>query len=154
MRSALCFSLGLAAAVGLASLTGCGGKARSPQGKVTGTIKYKGQPVNAAGLQLFSTTNSTGSPDMLLPVTQEGTFGGEIPPGTYKVVVEVATGKSPMHFPPGMDKAKLAEAKAKAEAETKPATIPIPAKYKTLAKTDLTMTVNLGEQTVALELKD
>ncbi|HXD87272.1 MAG TPA: DUF3823 domain-containing protein [Urbifossiella sp.] len=155
MRHFVSLSLGLIVAIGLASLAGCGGKSKSSQGVVTGTITYKGQPVNAAGLQLYNEKSELGE-SINVPVNQDGTYrAADIAPGTYKVVVLVSSGESPLHIPKTMtDPAKLAEAKAKQEAAKTPATIKIPSSYTMPATTKLTMTVQAGEQTIPLELKD
>jgi hypothetical protein len=147
----------LIVSIGLLLLMGCGSK-RGKDGMVSGTIQYKGKPVNGAVLHLHPSPGP--GADILIPVSQEGTFRtSNVPPGEYKIVVEA---KSP---PPGggmppipkkVDPSKEAEMKAKLQqvGGQETPTIPYPAKYKILASTDLKCTIKEGEQTLPLELKD
>jgi hypothetical protein len=75
--------------IALVLLAGCGPK-RAPAGVLSGTIKYKGQPVNGAAILLYP---NSGGPEFLIPVTQEGDFRtSDVPLGEYKVVVQGAAG--------------------------------------------------------------
>jgi len=148
----------LLASLGLVLLFGCGGK-RSTGGSVTGTITYKGKPVNGAML-FFHPTSGEGN-DIAVPTTQEGTFSAfDIPPGEYKIFVESSrippeALKGP-EIPKGMDPAKAEEMKQKFQqmrGQEAP-TIPFPAKYKDVATTDLKCTISQGKQQLTLELKD
>ena len=132
-------------------LVGCGGKS-SKSGSLTGTITYKGQPVNGAALFLHP---PGGGDAILVPVSQEGTFSSaDVPPGEYKVVVQGTAGAAPASLK-GMPPDKQAEAKKKLEKMTTPATIPYPDKYKKLATSTLTVSVVAGKETpVKLELTD
>jgi hypothetical protein len=134
--------------IGLLLLAGCG-SSRPPSGTVSGTITYKGQPVNGATLQLYPTAGGQ-SATVSIPVSQEGTFRtSDVPVGEYKIVVQPDPGN------PGPNlKGVSQEMKEKAEKLKVPATIPIPDKYKTKEKTDLALTVTRGEQKQPLELKD
>jgi hypothetical protein len=137
--------------LGLLLLVGCGGKG-SKTGVVTGTITYKGQPVNGAALFLHP---PGGGDPILIPVSQEGTFSSsDVPPGEYKVVVQGTAGAAPAPLK-GMPPEKQAEAKKKLEAMQTPATIAYPDKYKNLATTKLTLSVVAGQdKPVKLELED
>jgi hypothetical protein len=125
----------VAVAVVLLLLVGCGPKGK--KGAVTGTVTYKGQPVNNAALLLYPA--SGGNNPITVPVTQEGTFSAsDLPPGEYKVVVQGSAAQG---------------AASGAAMATKP-TIQFPNKYKQLTSTDLKCTVAKGQETVNLDLKD
>jgi hypothetical protein len=113
---------------------GCG--QRAPRGgELSGTVTYKGQPVNNAGLTLYS----DGGTQLVIAVSDEGTFRTtDVPPGNYKVVVGGSS---------------AAAAQSGPQFASKP-TIPFPNKYKDRQKTDLTIKVSEGAQKVNLELKD
>ena len=137
-------------ALALAPLVGCGSK-KDDKILVKGTITYKGQPVNGAGLVLYPTTGNSVS----IPVTQEGTFEAtNIPEGDYTVVVQPATGNSGVPSMKGMDSAKAAEMKSKIEAMKSIPTITIPKKYTDRSKSDLKLTVSKTNPTVDLVLTD
>ena len=105
---------------------------------VTGTITYKGQPVNGAMLELHPTSAGQGTYPII--VSQEGNFSAaDVPAGEYKVVLQGSAAA------PSVSGAQYA---------TK-ATIPFPNKYKDEKTTDLTCTITAGRQTTLnLELKD
>jgi hypothetical protein len=133
-------------------LSGCGGK-KPPSGIVTGSVTYKGQPVNGAALILYMTTGAGDT--ITIPVSQDGTYRAtDIPMGEYIVVVQPSTGMSGVPSTKGMDKAKAAEVQAKIDAMKGTPTIPIPDKYKKRTSSDLKMSISPGEATVNLELKD
>ncbi|HEY7313774.1 MAG TPA: carboxypeptidase-like regulatory domain-containing protein [Gemmataceae bacterium] len=142
----------LVALLALLPLMGCG---KRDKGVVSGTITYNGQPVNGVQLQL-SPIPGPGN-DITIPVSQEGTFRtSNIPPGEYKIVVTAPqTGRMPA-MPKGGDPAKAEEMKKKfQQAYARPTpTIRYPDKYKNILKTDLKCTINQGDQTLNLELKD
>jgi hypothetical protein len=152
LRCAMCRML--AVSVGLLLLAGCG-SSRPQSGVVTGKITYKGQPVNGASLMLYPTKPGEGA-GVTIPVDQEGNFrAADVPLGEYKVVVEGAREQS--NIPPGPANMTPEEKEKRKELMEKmktKATIPFPSKYTNEKTTDLTCTVNKGEQTVNLELKD
>jgi hypothetical protein len=133
-------------------LAGCGPK-RGSKAVVSGTVTYKGRPVNGAALLLYPA--SAGKAETVtIPVSQEGTFHtADVPPGDYKIVVQPSAGTSGPSTR-GMSEAKKAEMKAKLDEMKTPATIPIPKKYQDRLSSDLKCTVATGEQTLTLELKD
>jgi hypothetical protein len=119
---------------------------------VSGTITYKNQPVNGATLVLISTDANGGS--VTIPVSQEGTFSSsDVPPGEYKIVVEVSEGVAPFSTA-RMDPAKKAEADANLAKMKKPPTIPILKKYKSAETTDLKREIVKGDQKLDLEMTD
>jgi hypothetical protein len=124
----------IAVSIVLLLLVGCK-PSGSRGGGLSGTVSYKGQPINGAALQLYDTKGGM----LIVPVTQDGTFRTtDVPPGEYKVVVQGTSG---------------AAAASGAQFAPKP-TIGFPSKYKDKSKTDLTINVAEGEQKVNLELKD
>jgi hypothetical protein len=142
----------IAVSIGLLLLAGCG-SSRAPSGWVSGTITYKGQPVNGAALLLYPTSGALGA-EVTIPVTQEGTFrAADVPLGEYKIVVQPNPG-DPGPSTKGMTPEQLAKMKDQLDKMKTPATITIPEKYKTKDKTDLTVTVTRGEVKLPLELKD
>jgi len=130
---------------------GCGGKKKDVGGAVSGTIKYKGQPVNGASLMVYS---AKGDKSVPFPVSQEGEYHiTDMPDGDYKLVVQPAPVMKEMSTK-GMDPAKEAEAKARlAQLKTTP-TIKFPDKYKKFETTDLKVTITKQQQTIDFDLKD
>lgn len=136
--------------IALLLLVGC--RSRSPRCDLSGTITYKGQPVNGASLTLIPTGGK--GQEVLVPVGQDGTFNSaDVPVGDYKVVVEGSPG-NPGPSTKGMTPDQLAKMKDKLAELKTPATIKFPDKYKQPEKTDLKVTATPGQQTVTLELKD
>jgi hypothetical protein len=137
--------------VGLLILFGCAQK-KETAGIATGSISYKGQKVNGATLILYSKGDSGTTYNV--NVNQDGTFRAvDIPPGDYIVVVRPNPGMS--EHTKGANPAALEKMKDKMKEMEVPATIPIPDKYKDRTKTDLSMTIVLGEQKIEpIELKD
>lgn len=131
------------------ALIGCGNN-KTGTAVLSGTIKYKGQPVNGGSLMLYKTSGAGES--ITIPISQDGTFrSSDVPEGEYKAAVQPSAGFTP-HMPKGG--ADKAENKSKAEAQSSPATIAIPEKYKKRTTTDLTVTVGKTDTKVDLELKD
>ena len=133
-------------------LMGCG---KRNQGVVSGTITYRGQPVNGVVLHLYPSSGK----DVSIPVTQEGTFRTtNVPPGEYKIVVEAPKPRDMPAMPKkGGDPAKRAEMEEKFKQVYKQqtSTISYPDKYKSILNTDLKCTIAEGNpQTLTLELKD
>ena len=131
-------------------LAGCGG-GRSGLGTVSGTLTYKGRPINGAALLLYP--DGKGEP-FQIPVTQEGTFqSSDVPPGEYTVVVEGTPG-NPGPSTQGMSKEKAAEAKEKFKDMTTPPTIPFPNRYKSVTTSNKKVTVVAGEQKLDIDLPE
>jgi len=137
--------------IGFLLLLGCG-KSGPPTGVLTGTIKYKDQPVNDCYL-LLSPSSGTGE-SASIHVSHEGTFHQKVPLGDYTIVVKPFEGaRKPMTE--GMSPQKLAEAKELlAKMGGTDPTIPFPDRYKDKEKTNLKCTVTTGQQELTLELKD
>jgi hypothetical protein len=128
-------------------MAGCNTQ-KVPKGGISGTLTYKGRPVNGGAMVLF-----TSSDEVTVPLDQDGTFrSSDIPAGEYKVVIEPSEG---IAGPPGENMPAKMKEKLKNANMSQPATIPIPEKYKKKETTDLTLTINKkGETKVNLELKD
>jgi hypothetical protein len=139
----------------LAVLVGCGSRAKK-SGTVSGTITYKGQPLNNAALLLYPAADTSATP-ITIPVADAGNFRiSDLLPGEYKVVVQGTEGSSEAssislkNIPPE----KLAEVKAKLEKMKTVATIKFPNKYKDLKTTTLTCKITGQDETMNLELTD
>jgi hypothetical protein len=131
----------------LSLLVGCH-TSKVSKSAVSGTLTYKGRPVNGGAIVLFS----SGS-EVTVPLDQDGRFrSADIPVGDYKVVIEPSEG---IVGPPGENMPAKMKEKLKNANMSQPPTIPIPEKYKNKETTDLTLTINKnGETNVNLELKD
>jgi hypothetical protein len=139
-------------AVGLFVLIGCGTPERPPSGVISGTITYKDQPVNGAKLEFYPT--GTKEPAFTLPVSQEGTFRGDLQLGTFKVVVIGAKENEGAPSTKFMSPEEIAKNKQDLDRFKTKATIPFPKKYSSIDSTDLTCTIDKGEKEIKLELKD
>lgn len=139
-------------AIGLVLVTGCGPKGKKG-GTVTGTIQYKGKPVNGALLRFLPISGE--GEEVKVPVTQEGTFrSSDVPPGEYKIVVEGT--KPPPEVMKMMEQMKDAEMKKKyQQTHSEAPTIEFPDKYKKAGSTDLKCTVAQGKtESLKLDLTD
>jgi hypothetical protein len=133
---------------------GCEKRTRS--GVVTGTVTYKGKPVNDAALFLYPPGSDGTEAPITIPVAEDGNFTiRDLPPGKYKIVVEGATGgEGEAAMLKLLPPEKQAEMKGKMGAQKSPVTISFPDKYKKLTTTDLTCEITDSPQTLNLELKD
>ncbi len=138
--------------IGLLLLVGCGPK--NAKGTLSGTIKYKGLPVNGATLHLFTPGGKEGN-DIEVPVAQDGTFSvADVPAGDYKVIVVGSPGTAGPSTK-GMTPEQLAKMQGSLDKMKQEKTIDFPDKYKQKDKTDLTCTVVKGaNEKVDWELKD
>ena len=143
----------LVVSVGLLLLLGCSSK-RNKGGVVRGKVTYKGQVLNGGAIMLHPVSGQ-GEP-FNIPVALEGTFSSsDVPPGQYKVVVAGNSAKPPFSLEGIKDPAARAKAKEKLDAmNLPPPTIPFPDKYKDPNTTPETWTIEKGDQTKDLELKD
>lgn len=144
--------------IGFLLLMGCGSK-HGRGGNVSGTIHYKGKPVNGAVLHFHPVSSeekadSAGkSVEYVVPVTQEGKFeSSDIPPGEYKVVVEATQIPPQAQNMPVPDDPEMKKKFQQMQGE-QASTIAFPDKYKTITSTDLKCTIKLGRQQLPLELK-
>jgi hypothetical protein len=130
IKRALCGPL-----VALLLSAGCSKDVSRP--RVQGTVTFQGNPVGSKTLALFS----EGAPGEFfaqkIPIGPDGTFSGEVPaPGTYKVVIE--------------------ESLAVQEGARRPAgdQVKVPDKYRSVATTDLTWTIEKGDNSRDLVLSE
>jgi len=137
--------------LGFCFLVGCN-TSKVAKGTLSGTVTYKGQPVNGGSLLLYTPAGAEAAAP--IPLGQDGTFkAADVAAGDYKVVIQPSEGYK---GPPtqGMSPEMMAKMKANPDFN-QPATIKIPDKYKKIETSDLTLTVNKGGETkVNLELKD
>ncbi|WP_417850733.1 hypothetical protein [Thalassoglobus sp.] len=123
----------------LCLMAGCGGGGdKAPSGKVSGSVKLKGEPVFPGKITFTSATlGAAGSAD--LTPDGEFTFEGPLPVGQYKVyLTAVGLGDNPPSDNP------------KADANT--GLKGVPQKYQSEATTDLTATIEEGKNKIPLEL--
>jgi hypothetical protein len=149
MRHLFRISVGLLLVV---VLVGCGPR-RPRIGVISGTITYKGRPVNGAALLLYPTNDPEGG-TITIPVDQDGSFRiADVPPGQYQMAVEGTEGAVQAdltNIPPE----RLAEVKEKLSHMNTPATIPFPKKYKDPKTSGLQCTVSEKNEKMNLELQD
>ena len=143
---------------------GCSSK-RNAGGSVSGTVTYKGQPVNRAVLMFHPTAGDI--KDIEITTSNEGTFSvANLPPGEYKICVESTripkdAMKEPSRKPKAgkeVDAAKMEEMKMKFQQMKTGGggpTVGLPKKYKDAKTTDLQCTIVEGKpEKLNLELKD
>lgn len=141
----------VAAACVLGGLAGCSGSGGSANCvAVTGTVTYKGVPVEGATVSFtpqaqgvraaFGTTDSSGRFSLTTLKPGDGAMAG-----LYSVTIEKPSGAAPVAAPPagldpaspeGMAAARTAYEQTKAKGEPEPADL-LPAKYKTAATSGL-----------------
>jgi hypothetical protein len=139
----------------LAVLIGCGSRAKKA-GTVSGTLTYKGQPLNNAALLLYPAADTSANP-LTIPVGEGGSFRiSDLPMGDYKVVVQGTEGSSEVSSMSlkNIPAEKLAEVKAKLDRMKTVATIKFPNKYKDVKTTPLTCKITGSDETMNLELTD
>jgi hypothetical protein len=144
-------SLLIATVCCLPLVAGCGQSGTRAGSKVTGTVKYKGNPV--AGAKIVFTDGkdtSGGSPNGPTATTDEdGQYALiGVPPGSYKVVVYKLVPKKGAILPPegeGMDLEQM-EASGLGKHE-------LPQKYSRAATTTLVAQVGEGAQEENFDLK-
>ncbi len=133
------FALALFAA---SLLTGCGGGEpdKGPTGTVSGTVTLSGQPLSGGTIRFSADQKTPFGAD--LDGTGKFTIGSPVLTGTYKVTV----------YPPAIGPS------AGPDGKMRPA-VPsayksnIPANYQTEQTTDMSQTVNEGENTFTIDLK-
>lgn len=129
------------------SLTGCGDGVQRPQ--IKGKVSYRGKSVGNKTLFLKFVAPPEESFTQMLPLSKEGTFAGEVAkPGSYKVVMAESLA--------AMD----AKAIAINDGPVNEAPMNLgnqgtfPAKYKDASTSDLTLTIESGQNTLNIELTD
>jgi hypothetical protein len=136
----------------VAVLVGCGSK-RSKYGVITGTIKYKGQPLSGAALLLYPNNDPTANP-LNIPVGQDGAFRIEdVAAGQYKMSVQGTAGAvqaDMRNIPPE----KQAEVREKLAHMNTAATPPFPNKYKDPKTSGLELTITDKSEKMNLDLTD
>jgi hypothetical protein len=128
---------------------GCGPKSQRAGHKVTGKVTLNGQPVADAKVVFTDGKDAGATANGPTALTDEGgeyTLVG-VPPGTYKVVVYKFKPRPGAKLPPegeGLDMEQLEASGMGAHA--------LPQKYSRPATTNLTATVESGENVVDLKL--
>lgn len=122
----------------LAVLTVCGcGTATKPQGKISGTVKYKGQPVTAGDVNLFQKATGAAA---TVPLDGTGKFIVTTPmeTGTYSIAI---TPPRPKQLPPGSP-------------PEKPAVFMVPIKFQDIAQSNLTKDIAKGDNVLDIVIPD
>lgn len=127
---------------GLAVIVGCQ-PAADPTGKVTGTVSYKGTPLDDG---IISIVNYETGVRIDSEIQADGTYEatthkGGLPPGEYKVVIfppEVVDPNPPPNSEPGMVLKDMDN---------------IPKKYRSPQSTPLSVSVTEGENTFDVDME-
>lgn len=131
------------ASLSVVLLAGCSGGATGPnrpQGSVSGKVTLGGQPVTGGAIHFTSTTNSSEAFGADVSGTGEFKVGATIPAGSYKVTLSPPS-VGPSIGPDG----QMRPADPKAIQN-------VPAKYRTSDKSDKTVEVKTGENSLTIEL--
>jgi len=113
-------------------LFGCGGK---PAGTVSGTVKYKGNPVASGSVNFYDGKTGNAS-QATLNESGKFTFPGTLAAGTYKVYVSPPV---PEQLPPGQAPKKLK--------------FDLPPKYQDPAQTPVSKEVKAGPNDITIDLE-
>jgi hypothetical protein len=152
--------LGLLAAFFLGLAAGCGEPSQTPS-RVTGMVKYNGQPVPSGTITFHSEDKGPYS----AVLAEDGTYEiADLPSGKMVVTVECETFNTNRNLPAyggargnAMTNERL-EAERQAGRTINPGTerkyVKIPAKYAKPATSGLTATLETGRQTKIFELTD
>jgi hypothetical protein len=142
----------------LALVAGCTGGGK---GTVSGSVKYKGQPVTGGTMHL---TPSGGGTAVVITIKPDGTFvSTDIPKGNYKVAIETESlnPKNPNHtkqpgynMPQGAKPPPGAPEPPKFDMGDQPKYVQIPPKYATANSSGLTWDITGGKQTKEFDLPD
>jgi hypothetical protein len=125
------------AALALVVLLAAGCSQTAARPRLEGTLTIKGKPAGDLTVVLYSEGKRAETFSKNFPVTPEGTFSGDISaPGTYKVVIMPSLATMEGRAPTG------------AGAPV------IPAKYRDKATTDLTWTIEPGDNHKDIDLND
>jgi hypothetical protein len=140
------------AAAGLVFLTGCGGE---QLGRVTGTVTVAGKPVAGGTIQFVPAAGKAAvgsiNPDGTNTLTTHKPGDGALV-GPHKVVIHYT------RVGPGTLAAATFEDELKPAGDSGKVLVPgkvewvVPERYSQLATTDLTTTVNGGDQTINFDL--
>lgn len=117
-------------------VTGCG-PAGKPQGTISGSVKYKGQPVTSGTVNLFQ--KATGSA-ATAPLDASGNFklATSIEIGTYNISI---TPPIPKQLPPGT-------------APETPAPFLVPIKYQDASQSDINKEIKAGDNKLDIVVPD
>lgn len=149
-----------AGVLGLAVFVGCSGGGTFPTGEVSGTIKYKGEPISL-GKITFISTDGTGH--FGTGIINDGSYTARAPVGLCKIELQIQSDENKYAIPP--QQMKMIKAKMKAMKEqgknvpdeppqaTKRMTHDLPDKYKFADKSGLEFKVEKGKQTKEWDLQ-
>jgi hypothetical protein len=151
-----------ACTLGLAVFPGCsgGGPRTFPTGEVSGTVKYKGEPISQ-GKITFISTGGTG--DFGTGTINDGAYKVKAPLGMCKIEIQIQSDENKGAIPP--QQMKMVKAKMKALRDqgakipdeppqaTKRPTVNIPEKYKFADQSGLELEVKSGKQTKEWDLR-
>jgi hypothetical protein len=125
--------LGVLILFGMVALVGCSNK--KPVGSITGTVKYKGQPVTSGSINFYDSGRGMAADSKL---DGSGNYSiTELEVGTYKVYIQPPV---PEQLPPGTPPKKEK--------------FDVPAKFQDPARTPISKEVKAGKNDIPVELTD
>jgi hypothetical protein len=150
--------------LGLFASSGCSQSGRTyPTGEVSGTVKYKGQPIGQGKITFMSTGAAA---DFATGDIVDGQYTvTNAPAGKCQIEIQMQTDENRGAIPPmmmKMMKSKMAQAKAQgtqvpdeeqALKLAKKSTFDLPAKYKNVKTSGLELDVQTGKQTKDWDLQ-
>jgi len=151
-----------AALVSLLSLfafVGCGGS--GAQGKLTGKVLYKGQPVTGGSVIFRPSTASENT--VTAPILPDGSYTATVPAGVVKIAVdnrelqppEATAKKEPRPNLPKVGNVGTGTPDPRVNPQKPAGTyIKLPDKYHDVASSGLSYTVKSGAQTYNIELEE
>ena len=134
----------------LLATLGCGGS----QGKVSGTVTYKGQPLKGGKVSFVTSAGDKKAAVADCEIDESGKYSvSRLPPGEYKICVETESFK-PNEQQLMMAKTRPKDAKGGVDIEARAKRYtPIPAEYGNPDTTPEKIQVKSGSQTRDIEIK-
>jgi len=127
------------------SLPGCGHK--HPTATVSGTVKYKGELVQAGMVVFYGSDNQAAS----APISPEGTYTATgVPVGDVKITVTTPRPAAELKKAAKQNKQRFGKGNPYPESVD---TVTVPDKYGDPAKSPLSLTVKEGPQPYDIEMK-
>ena len=145
--------------LGLAVFSGCSGGGTFPTGEVSGTVKYKGEPISLGKITFISTA---GTGNFGTGIINDGSYTVKAPLGPCKIEIQLQTDENKYAVTPQQMKMIKSKMKAMREkgmnvpdepTQLKRTTIKLPEKYKFADISGLGFEVQAGTQTKDWDLR-